>query len=585
MDGRRAEPLSAETREDGPARDGAGGDVGETQRLEELRKLLRGPEWDRILELRDRLSDPAKYAEDVGRALPSAVTLSRSRDQRLEQSLSPLVSESFKDTVRRDPRTFADAIFPVIGPAIRKYIANALAGIVQSINQGLNNTFTPRGLRWRWEAFRTGTSFGEIALRHSLVYRVEQVFLIHRETGLLLEHVLAEDIEAQSPEMVAAMLTAIQDFAKDSFHAEQGEALDAMRVGDVSVWVEEGPRASLAAAIRGVAPMALREELQTALEEVHATHRQPLESFDGDASAFATARPRLEECLQLKVSEPAPSPPWFTLALFAIGLLLLAWWFVPRIVEARRWSAYQDRLQDEPGIVVTETGTRDGQRYVAGLKDPLAADPALFLDSVGLEADRVRSRWDPYIALSPDLIMRRARVRLDPPSTIDLTLQEGILVAAGPAPAEWLHMARLEAPTVPGVIGFQVVDETLQDLVADIQRLTLLFPVGSDVPNRTEVIEDVASRLRALDAEARARGQTVTVDVLGSTDDQGDSLFNVRLAMARAERIRALLLATGVGEAEVRVSGPAPAEPTDFSATARAESRRVSFSIFLNPRP
>jgi OOP family OmpA-OmpF porin len=390
--------------------------------------------------------------------------------------------------VRRDPRTFADAIFPVIGPAIRQYIANALAGIVQSINQGLNNTFTPRGLRWRWEAFRTGTSFGTIALRNSLVYRVEQIFLIHKETGLLLEHVQAEDIDAQSPEMVAAMLTAIQDFAKDSFHAEQGEALNAMSVGDVSVWVEEGPMAILAAAIRGVAPLALREDFEAALEDVHATQREPLESFNGDASAFASARPRLEECLQLKVSETSAGPPWFTLALVAIGLLLLAWWFVPRLVESRRWSAYQDRLQDEPGIVVTEVGRRDGRRYVAGLQDRLAADPALFLDSVGLQADRVRSRWDPYIALSPDLILRRAHAKLDPPSTIGLAFGDGVLVATGSAPVEWLDMARLEAPTIPGVDGFQVDDQSLQDFVADIQRRTLLFPVGSDIPNAPEIV-------------------------------------------------------------------------------------------------
>jgi OOP family OmpA-OmpF porin len=339
------------------------------------------------------------------------------------------------------------------------------------------------------------------------------------------------------------------------------------------------------AAIRGVAPLALREEFEAALEDVHASHREPLESFNGDASAFATTRPRLEECLQHQVSEASPDPPWFTLALVAIGLLLLSWWFVPRIVEGRRWSAYQDRLQDEPGIVVTEVGTRDGRRYVAGLQDRLAADPALFLDSVGLHPDRVRSRWDPYIALSPDLILRRAHASLDPPPTIDLALRDGVLVATGSAPREWLEMARLEAPTVPGVNGFQVEDEALQDLVADIQRRTLLFPVGSDTPNAPEIIDDVASQLRALDAEAHARGHTVTVEVLGSTDDQGDSLFNVGLALARAERIRGLLLASGVGEAAIRAKGATPPVPADSSAVARARFRRVSFSIFLNPRP
>ena len=564
-----------------PAADDENGVPGEARRLEELRTLLRGPDWDKVVELRERLSDPEKYAEDVGRALPSAVTLSRSRDQRLEQSLSPIVAESFKDTVRRDPRTFADAIFPVIGPAIRKYIANALAGIVQSINQGLNNTFTPRGLRWRWEAFRTGTSFGEIALRHSLVYRVEQVFLIHKETSLLLEHVVAENIDAQSPDMVAAMLTVIQDYFKDSFHAAQGETFDALSVGDVSVWVEVGPTAILAAVIRGQAPVALREDLEAALEDIHATHRVPLESFDGDAGAFASARPRLEECLQSKVAEPVARPPWFALALISVVVLLLAWWAIPRIIESRRWHAYQVRLQDEPGVVVTQVGQREGKRYVAGLRDALAPDPQMFLDTVGLDPERVESRWDPYISLLPDLILRRARANLDPPAGLDLSLRDGVLIATGAAPTDWIDRARHVAPTIPGVVGFVVADQVLSDLAAEIQRRSVFFAVGSDTPNIPEAVEEIAGQVRALDVAARARGRSVTVEVRGSTDDQGDSLSNARLALARAQQVRAMLLAAGVGRAEVRAMREPLAPPTDPGNAVRARYRRVSFSIIL----
>jgi OOP family OmpA-OmpF porin len=585
MAGRRADTLPDGRETLDPAGDGDTGASGEARRLEELRTLLRGPDWDQVIELCERLSDPEQYAEDVGRALPSAVTLSRGQDQRLEQSLSPIVAESFKDTVRRDPRTFADAIFPVIGPAIRKYIANALAGIVQSINQGLNNTFTPRGLRWRWEAFRTGTSFGEIALRHSLVYRVEQVFLIHKETSLLLEHVVAENIEAQSPDMVAAMLTVIQDYFKDSFHAAPGETFDALSVGDVSVWVEVGPEAILAAVIRGQAPIGLREDFEAALEDIHSTHRVPLESFDGDAGAFASARPRLEECLHSKLAEPVARPPWFALALLSVVVLLLAWWAIPRIIEGRRWHAYQVRLQDEPGIVVTQIGQRDGKRYVAGLRDALAPDPLTFLDTVGLDTERVESRWDPYISLLPDLVLRRARASLDPPAGVTLSLQDGVLIATGSAPTDWINRARDVAPTMPGVVGFEVADQVLSELTAGIQRQAVLFAIGSDTPNTPTLLEEIAAQVRALDVAAQARGRTVTVDVLGSTDDQGDSLYNARLALARAERVRSMLLAAGVGQAQM-VAARAPLVPPDDPGEAvRARYRRVSFSIILNALP
>ena len=66
-------------------------------------------------------------------------------------------------------------------------------------------------------AWRTGKSFAEVVLLNTLVYRVEQVFLIHAQTGLLLQHVVADAVTAQDADMVSGMLTAIRDFARDSF--------------------------------------------------------------------------------------------------------------------------------------------------------------------------------------------------------------------------------------------------------------------------------------------------------------------------------------------------------------------------------
>jgi OOP family OmpA-OmpF porin len=274
-------------------------------------------------------------------------------------------------------------------------------------------------------------------------------------------------------------------------------------------------------------------------------------------------------------------PPWFALALISVVVLLLAWWAIPRIIESRRWHAYQVRLQDEPGIVVTQVGQREGKRYVAGLRDPLAPDPQMFLDTVGLDPQRVESRWDPYISLLPDLILRRARANLDPPAGLDLSLRDGVLIATGAAPTDWIDRARHVAPTIPGVVGFVVADQVLSDLAAEIQRRSVFFAVGSDTPNIPEAVEEIAGQVRALDVAAQARGRSVTVEVRGSTDDLGDSLSNARLALARAQQVRAMLLAAGVGRAEVRATRGPLAPPTDPGNAVRARYRRVSFSIIL----
>ena len=153
----------------------------------ELRSLLVGPEQRQLRALQTRLEDPAAQARDVSRVLATAVEL-RTHDPHLQRALAPTIEDAITASVRRNPRPLADALFPIIGPAIRKAIAATLNGMLESLNTTLEHSLSWRSLRWRLDARRTGRPFAEIVLLNTLVYRVEQVFLIHRPSGLLLQH-------------------------------------------------------------------------------------------------------------------------------------------------------------------------------------------------------------------------------------------------------------------------------------------------------------------------------------------------------------------------------------------------------------
>ena len=130
-----------------------------------------------------------------------------------------------------------------------------MRGMVQSFNQTLEYSLSWKGLQWRWEAFRTGKSFAEVVLLHTLRFRVEQVFLIHKKRDSCLNHVVAEGISGQGEEVISGMLTAIQDFVRDSFGQSQDEGLESLRIGDLTVWIEQGSGAILAGVIRGTPPI------------------------------------------------------------------------------------------------------------------------------------------------------------------------------------------------------------------------------------------------------------------------------------------------------------------------------------------
>lgn len=553
-------------------------------RWHELRELLVTPEQERLRAIERRLASPALHVDEMARLLPEAVSRRSAADDRLGVALGPVVGEAIKASVRKDPQPLVDAIFPVIGPAIRRAIANALSELVQSINTSLEHTVSLRGLAWRVEAMRTGRSFGEVVLSRSLLYRVEQLFLIHRETGLLIEHRTAPGVQAFSPEMVASMMTALGDFARDSFHVSAQQGLDSIALGDLTVWAESGPGAILAAVIRGQPPLPLRETLALCLEEVHMAHAEELERFGASGVAFPVRDGLLDRCLVAQAQQRSGSGQWRTWLMGALVLAAVGWCTVPRVIEQRRFDRYVDQLRREPGVVVGSAGRQDGRLVVTGLRDPLARDPAALVAASGLDAARLDAKWEPYIALRPEFVVRRAQALLAPAATTTLRLAGDTLVAEGVASAAWRREAERLALAVPGVAALQL--SALADSAAvalratadSLEQLAIDFPRGSadPLPNQGEQLSSLAARLAALLAAAATHGHPVRVELVGSADSVGTEEANAVLRRARADRIRAALVARGV-------AGSALVATSD-SSTAGSLQRQVRLRIAVPAR-
>lgn len=552
------------------------------ERWNELRSLLVEPERERLARIERELANPNLHADAVADALPAAVRRSTARDGELGAALGPVVGEAIKASVRRDPQPVVDAITPVIGPAIRRAISAALAELVQSLNTTLEHTFTPRGLAWRWEALRTGRSFGEVVLSHSLLFRVEQLFLIDRDSGLLIEHRAAPGVQALAPDMVASMMTALRDFARDSFSAKASEGLDTLELGDLTVWVESGAEAILAAVIRGRAPLALRAELQHAIEDVHRLHYAELERFRATGVPFETSPGVLDRCLVSQLQERRGGVAWWTWALVGGGVAIALWFLVPRWIEGRRFDDYVARLRAEPGIVVSHAARERGRFAVAGLRDPLAADPATLLVASKLRPERVSSNWEPYVALRPAFIERRARATLGAPQSVSLKLAGDTLVAAGVAPGGWIAEARQLGRAIAGVAAVDldgVEDAAVLALRAradSVQRISFDFATASAVPlpGQRPRLDSLAAILASMRREGERLSHALHITFIGSADSVGSEATNAALRAARAASIRAALVARGV-------EGTILETESDTSSTARL--RQVRLRITLAP--
>ena len=555
----------------------------------ELRSLLLGQAEIQLAEVHERLFDPHRQIQEISSVLPDAIAVRSRQDDELTTALSPTVSAALERSVRKNPQPLVDAIFPIMGPAIRKAIATALSGMVQSFNQTLNYSMSARGLRWRWEAFKTGRPFAEVVLLHTLVYRVEQIFLIHKETGLLLRHVAAPHVAVQDTDMVSGMLTAIQDFVTDSFHPAKGDQLETLQVGGLTVWVEQGPEAILGAVIRGNAPHELREVLQGILETIHLQFGRALKEFSGDATAFATTEPLLEEGLQssydtakqLEKSSGKINP--FTVTATIILLALLVWGFF-WLRDRRRWNAYLEKLHNEPGFVVTDSGQQGGKYFVSGLRDPLSRDPSTIIEGTGLSPESVTGNWQPFQALSPQFVLARAQKNLQPPAGVKLSANGDELEAQGFASHNWIMEARRTARFLPGINRFR--DDKLFDLER-IEDPLLLFetdlvtlrPGQEDKLNR--LIDDL-NHLREL-----AGDRPVKLEITGRTDLTGTEMRNNALSQGRADTVAAMLKSRLPSWPNLTIIPLGTKDKLRLESTEedRATNRSVTMKVLVNDNP
>ena len=358
------------------------------------------------------------------------------------------------------------------------------------------------------------------------------------------------------------------------------EGLQTLKVGELSVWIEQGPHALLAVVVRGTAPAALRGTLQQALESVHAQYSDLLESFDGDAARFEGARPLLEACLQQQYRARQRRVRLSPTAAGADGadpagarhLDVLC-----RSARAAGGTPTSRRFGANPGSWSCRPDARAGRYVVSGLRDPLARDPATLLAAHSLAADDVAGRWELYQALHPTLVLARARQLLAPPAEVNLQLQDGRPGGVGHGPD------RLDRYQPPDRAGDSRGDAVRRRAARSTQRVDALASVdrGGDsdvhqgIDRRSPSAESRSSaissaRLTSLDALGRVAKRQFTVELVGEAD--ADGAAGVEPAAQPASR----------GSRALHAAGAAPrardASPRSASAAATRPIRRPAKS-------
>lgn len=591
----------------------------------QLRQLLLGKDYEDLLRIKAQFENSERYSEHVADVIAEALTLRTQKDDALTAALNPVIEQSLHDTIQNDPKRLADVLYPVMGPAIRKSINQSLSDTLSHFNQMLEQSLSLQALRWRYDAWRTGQSYAQVVMMQTLIYQVEQVFLIHRESGLLIEHLVSDQAISKDPDMVSGMLTAIQDFVKDSFDVAQDDQLSTLKLGELTVLVEHSPHAVIALVVRGIVPGKLHTQLRETSEQVHQKYGRLCRDFTGDTTAFAGIDDSLRPCLmsqkqadQAQTDTEHPNSqrhkrkPWLLYGvLFALCSAIAGWlWHNHQQNRAAEQAqqqrqhlllSTQQRLHAEPGIALLTTEETASGYHLKGLIDPHARLPDTLISEATRQQLGLSFDFTPYLSMDEAILPERVLKTLQAPAGVQLSLQGRTLHISGDSDEQWYRYVQQAWSLIPGLDGINTEQLTPVDtakrqqakqqeqqqrlyaaLQRDIQQLEsrqYLFETaqtGIDA-SRSDLQQSITT-MKSILLQARNLQKQVQITLIGHSDTNGTPEKNQVLAQQRALQMRDTLIKQGIPANLLQAYGE---HDSGAPADIRRDERSVSYRIQL----
>jgi OOP family OmpA-OmpF porin len=111
--------------------------------------------------------------------------------------------------------------------------------------------------------------------------KIEEVFTVYK-TGLLIKHIGNHDDDTLDNDIITGMLTAVQDFIKESFCDRDPSDLKKMEFGEKRLFLERGDYIYLAVVYTGDANRKMQEKITRIIDAIETIYRKVLYQWDGD---------------------------------------------------------------------------------------------------------------------------------------------------------------------------------------------------------------------------------------------------------------------------------------------------------------
>ncbi|WP_046743127.1 hypothetical protein [Kordia zhangzhouensis] len=236
-------------------------------------------EADKLALLKDLLlTDDRAYAESIHKKIKALEEIINEQkklshkvdpiiDQRLEEfieeipeTLGPTITEALAEQIKNSKDQVVEALYPIMGKMIKKYISQEISLLTERINKQLEDSFSAKSWKRKFKSWFGGVREEELLLSElSSISQVEQVLVIEKNSGLLIgQYAKTETIDK---DMISGMLTAIKSFVEDAFN-EKGQNLELIEYELYHIHIQNFVSFYIAVAISGEYNLIFKNKIQ-----------------------------------------------------------------------------------------------------------------------------------------------------------------------------------------------------------------------------------------------------------------------------------------------------------------------------------
>lgn len=227
--------------------------------LNQLQNILLKEDRVAIERLQEAIDDPVLLSEKIQPIIEERLLFFK---EAFPKEFKVTVDKMIEVKLKASQEEILDVIYPVMGKMIKKYVNHQIQMVKDSIDDSIKKTFFSQGVLWRIKNSLFGIKMSDQAIHDLKDYRIEEIYVIQRNSGLLFGSASTENTIDQ--DVIAGMLTAIKSFVEDAFKRER-EDLEMIQYGTYKILLQNFYSYYIAIAISGSMSSTEREDLASEL--------------------------------------------------------------------------------------------------------------------------------------------------------------------------------------------------------------------------------------------------------------------------------------------------------------------------------